>query len=67
MSSLSSHIRAGSGFDEDNADDSKFAAVGVDLDEGPSANLGEHSTGGQGEATLVNVAGYIVEQDRVYC
>jgi len=35
MSSQSSHVGAGIGFDEDNADDSKYAAVGVDLDEGP--------------------------------
>lgn len=66
-SSQSSHIGAGIGFDEDDADDSKFAPVGVNPDENPSAKLGEHSTGGQREATLVNKAGHVVKWDRVYC
>lgn len=34
---------------------------------GLSAKLGEHSVGGQREATQVNGAEYVVERDRVYC
>lgn len=50
------------GFNEDDANDSKFVAMGVILDEGPSAKLSEHNIGGQRKETLVN-AEHVVEGD----
>lgn len=64
LSSQSSLVRAGIGFDDDNdADNFKFAAVGIELMKGIQPNS-VHITS---EASRVNGAGYVVKLgDRLY-